>query len=234
MARTNTDRNASPAAASRSSQRARQTAQDAKPVAAQVKPLANGTKAATGRGLRKAQAWAAPQVERTGQVIQESVAPAARRGLRRARVWAAPQVDRTGQVIQDTVAPKVAAALHASAQRLDPGKPSAIPGARWSASQLCSRRRPRPRPHCATAPHRVRHGAGRRGRARARQHGHRRRRGEPAGPHLLTHSTGDPAACPWTCVTHPRAGRLPCPPGSAAEPTAYGWSRADGAYAEIV
>ena len=123
MARTKTDRNASTAAASRFWQRARQTAQDAKPVAAQVKPLANGTKAATGRGLRKAQAWAAPQVERTGQVIQESVAPAARRGVRRARVWAAPQVDRTGQVIQDTVAPKVAAALHASAQRLDPGKP---------------------------------------------------------------------------------------------------------------
>jgi hypothetical protein len=32
-------------------------------------------------------------------------------------------VDRTGQVLQDTVAPKVAAALHSSAQRLDPGKP---------------------------------------------------------------------------------------------------------------
>jgi hypothetical protein len=32
-------------------------------------------------------------------------------------------VDRTGQVLQDTVAPKVAAALHSSAQRLDPAKP---------------------------------------------------------------------------------------------------------------
>jgi len=93
MARTKTDRNASTAAASRFWQRARPTAQDAKPVAAQVKPLANDTKAAASRGLR------------------------------RARAWAAPQVDRTGQVLQDTVAPKVAAALHSSAQRLDPAKP---------------------------------------------------------------------------------------------------------------
>jgi hypothetical protein len=93
MARTKTDRNATPAAASRSWQRARQTAQAAKPVAAQVKPLANETKAAASRGLH------------------------------RARAWAAPQVDRTGQVLQDTVAPKVAAALHSSAQRLDPAKP---------------------------------------------------------------------------------------------------------------
>jgi hypothetical protein len=93
MARTNTDRNATTAAASQIWQRVSQTAQDAKPVVAQVKPLANDTKAAANRGLRKA------------------------------RSWAAPQVDRTGQVLQDTVAPKVAAALHASAQRLDPDKP---------------------------------------------------------------------------------------------------------------
>jgi hypothetical protein len=93
MARTKTDRNATTAATRQIWQRARQTAQDAKPVVAQVKPLANDTKAAASRGLRKARSWAAPQVERTGQVLQ------------------------------DTVAPKVAAALHSSAQRLDPDKP---------------------------------------------------------------------------------------------------------------
>jgi len=93
MARTKTDRNSTTAATRRIWQRARQTAQDAKPVVAQVKPLANDTKAAASRGLRNA------------------------------RSWAAPQVDRTGQVLQDTVAPKVAAALHSSAQRLDPDKP---------------------------------------------------------------------------------------------------------------
>ena len=93
MARTMTDRTTTTAATRQIWERARQTAQDAKPVVAQVKPLAYDTKAAASRGLRKA------------------------------RSWAAPQVDRTGQVLQDTVAPKVAAALHASAMRLDPEKP---------------------------------------------------------------------------------------------------------------
>jgi len=93
MARTKTDRNSTTAATRQIWLRARQTAQDAKPVVAQVKPLASDTKAAASRRLR------------------------------RARSWAAPQVDRTGQVLQDTVAPKVAAALHSSAQRLDPDKP---------------------------------------------------------------------------------------------------------------
>src|SRR6266849_2233731 len=81
------------------------------------------TKEAANRGLSKARTWAAPQVERTGQVIQGTVAPAASRGLRKARAWAAPQVERTGHVIQDTVAPKVAAALQSSARRIDPGPP---------------------------------------------------------------------------------------------------------------
>jgi hypothetical protein len=93
MARTKIDRNSTTAATRQILQRARRTAQDAKPVVAQVKPLANDTKAAASRGLRKA------------------------------RSWSAPKVDRTGQVLQDTVAPKVAAALHSSAQRLDPDKP---------------------------------------------------------------------------------------------------------------
>jgi hypothetical protein len=90
MARTNTDRSATTAATPQIWQRARQTAQVAKPVAAQVKPLANDTKAAASRGLRNARSWAAPQVERSGQVLQE------------------------------TVAPKVAAALTTTARRLEP------------------------------------------------------------------------------------------------------------------
>ncbi len=39
------------------------------------------------------------------------------------RVWAAPQVERTGQVLQDRVAPKVSAALSSAARRLEPAKP---------------------------------------------------------------------------------------------------------------
>jgi hypothetical protein len=93
MARTKTDRTATTAATSRIWQRARRAAQDAKPVAAQVKPLASETKDAAARGLRKARAWAAPQMEHTGQVLQDSVAP------------------------------KVAAALTSTARRLEPDKP---------------------------------------------------------------------------------------------------------------
>ena len=103
--------------------RTKNSGKAAKAVAAQVKPVANNTSAAASRGLRKARDWAAPQVERTGQVIQGSVAPAASRGVRKARAWTAPRVERTGQVIQDTVAPKVADALAASARRIDPAKP---------------------------------------------------------------------------------------------------------------
>jgi hypothetical protein len=116
MSRTKNNAKATKAVARRAWLRARQTAKDAK-------PLAGDTTAATGRGLRKAKAWARPQVQRTGQVLQDTVAPAASRGVRKARAWAAPQVERTGQVLQDTVAPKVAAALAESARRLDPEKP---------------------------------------------------------------------------------------------------------------
>ena len=93
MSRTNTNGNAAATAATQLVQRARQAAEAAKPVAAQVKPLASDAR------------------------------QAASRGVYRARVWAAPQVARTGQVFQDTVAPKVADALHSSAQKLDPGQP---------------------------------------------------------------------------------------------------------------
>jgi hypothetical protein len=73
--------------------RARQAAGQLKPVAAQVKPLARSTRTA------------------------------ARRRVHRTRAWAAPQVERTGQVLQDSVAPKVSALLSSAAQRLEPAKP---------------------------------------------------------------------------------------------------------------
>jgi hypothetical protein len=78
-------------------QRARDRARQAKarlaPVAARVKPLAAKTGAA------------------------------AKRQLRRTRKWAAPQVKRTGQVLQDNVAPKVSAMMSSAAERLDPDQP---------------------------------------------------------------------------------------------------------------
>jgi hypothetical protein len=64
-----------------------------KPMAEQVKPLAKNT----------------------GQ--------AARRSILRSRAWAAPRLERTGKVLEDTVAPKVSAALSSAAERIDPAKP---------------------------------------------------------------------------------------------------------------
>jgi hypothetical protein len=93
MSRINKNGSAATEAANQIVQRARQAAEAAKPVATQVKPLANDAKEAASRGVYAARSWAAPQVERTGQVLQ------------------------------DTVAPKVAEALHTSAQKLDPGQP---------------------------------------------------------------------------------------------------------------
>ena len=65
----------------------------ARRAAAQVKPLASSTRAAAGRGVH------------------------------RTRAWAAPQVERTGKALQDSVAPRVSAVLSSAAHRLEPAKP---------------------------------------------------------------------------------------------------------------
>jgi hypothetical protein len=80
-------------AATSTGRRARRAAAQVKPVAAQMKPLAQTTGAA------------------------------AIRRVRRTRAWAAPRVERTGQVLQDSVAPKVSAWLSVAARRLEPAKP---------------------------------------------------------------------------------------------------------------
>jgi len=80
-------------AASSAGRRARQVAAQMKPPAAQMKPFA----------------------QRTGA--------AAKRRVRRTRAWAAPRVERSGQVLQDSVAPTVSAWLSAAARRLEPAKP---------------------------------------------------------------------------------------------------------------
>jgi hypothetical protein len=80
-------------AATSTGRRARRAAAQMKPIAAQMKPLAQTTGAATIRRVR------------------------------RTRAWAAPRVERTGQVLQDSVAPKVSAWLSVAARRLEPAKP---------------------------------------------------------------------------------------------------------------
>jgi hypothetical protein len=73
--------------------RTRKATDQIKPMAAQVKPLAKST------------------------------GEAARRQWFRTRAWAAPRVERTGQVLQETVAPKVSDLLSEAAERIDPAKP---------------------------------------------------------------------------------------------------------------
>ncbi len=43
--------------------------------------------------------------------------------MHKTRAWAAPDVERTGQVLQDSVAPKVSALPSSAAQRLEPATP---------------------------------------------------------------------------------------------------------------
>jgi hypothetical protein len=73
--------------------RTRKAADQIKPMAAQMKPLA----------------------QTTGE--------AARRQWFRTRAWAAPRVEHTGKVLQETVAPKVSELLSEAAERIDPNKP---------------------------------------------------------------------------------------------------------------
>jgi hypothetical protein len=73
-------------------------------------------------GARQAAAQLKPAAERA-KPLAKSTGDAARRGILRGRAWAAPQVERSGQVLQDTVAPKVSAMLSSAAKRLDPAQP---------------------------------------------------------------------------------------------------------------
>jgi hypothetical protein len=73
-------------------------------------------------GARQAAAQLKPAAERA-RPLARTTSEAARRGILRTRAWAAPQVERTGQVLQDTVAPKVSAMLASAAKRIDPAQP---------------------------------------------------------------------------------------------------------------
>jgi len=112
---------------------ARQAADRIKPVADQLKPLAESTKAAADRGLRKTRAWAAPQLERTGQALQDKVAPkvsamlssAAGRiepGRERRRLPAGAMIGAAIAAIAAGVA-AAAAALRRGRDRHDPDRP---------------------------------------------------------------------------------------------------------------
>jgi hypothetical protein len=89
-----------------------------------------------------------------------STRAAATRGVHATRTWGAPRLERTGQVLQDSVAPRVASALSSAAQRLDPGQPrharwrrpagiATVTAAASAAAAVILRRR---RPRAASSP----------------------------------------------------------------------------------
>jgi hypothetical protein len=92
MSRTKTSLTEAMVAAS-AQDRVRELAARVKPAAAQMKPLAKSTQAA------------------------------AQRGLYQTRVWVGPQLERSGQVLQDSVAPKVSELLSAAAHQIEPDEP---------------------------------------------------------------------------------------------------------------
>ncbi len=55
--------------------------------------------------------------------LARSTGTAVKHGVRSTRAWAAPQLEHTGQVLQDRIAPKVSGLLHSAAQRVEPAKP---------------------------------------------------------------------------------------------------------------
>jgi hypothetical protein len=55
--------------------------------------------------------------------LAKNAGTAARHQTDRTRAWAAPQVEKAGQVVQESIAPKVSSLLSAAARRLEPDEP---------------------------------------------------------------------------------------------------------------
>ena len=75
-----------------------------------------------GRRVRRGAAQVKSAAAQMKPFAQRSGA-ATKRGVHMTRAWAAPRVERTGQVLQHDVAPKVSAWLSTAARRLEPAKP---------------------------------------------------------------------------------------------------------------
>jgi hypothetical protein len=71
---------------------------------------------------RRAAAWVRPAAAQV-RPLASSAALAARRRVHRTRAWAAPHVERTRQIPQDSVAPKISPLLSSAARRLEPVEP---------------------------------------------------------------------------------------------------------------
>ncbi|HSR85559.1 MAG TPA: hypothetical protein VLM11_15400 [Streptosporangiaceae bacterium] len=65
----------------------------------------------------------ARQVAARLQPVARRTGSAAKHGVRTTRAWAAPQLERTGDLMQDRIAPRISSLLSSAAQRIEPGKP---------------------------------------------------------------------------------------------------------------
>jgi hypothetical protein len=74
------------------------------------------------RRARQAAARLQPAADQA-MPLAKNAGTAAKRQADKTRAWAAPQVERAGRVVQDSVAPKVSSLLSAAARRLEPDKP---------------------------------------------------------------------------------------------------------------
>jgi hypothetical protein len=72
---------------------------------------------------RDAAAQIVPLGKRVGTTAAGSVQQGVGQGVHDAREWAAPLIEDAATAVSDTVAPKVAAALKATARRVEPGRP---------------------------------------------------------------------------------------------------------------
>ncbi|HTX84879.1 MAG TPA: hypothetical protein VME44_22045 [Streptosporangiaceae bacterium] len=61
-------------------------------------------------------------LDQAGPVAKNTTA-AVRHGVIRSRAWAAPQMERTGEFLQEVAAPKVSEVLSAAAHKIEPAQP---------------------------------------------------------------------------------------------------------------
>jgi hypothetical protein len=55
--------------------------------------------------------------------VAKNTSTAVRHGVTRSRAWAAPQMERTGEFLQEVAAPKVSDALSSAARKIEPAQP---------------------------------------------------------------------------------------------------------------
>jgi hypothetical protein len=75
-----------------------------------------------GRRVRQTAVRLQPAADKVMPLAKDA-GTAVRHQTHKARAWAAPQVGKAGQVVQDNIAPKVSSLLSAAARRLEPDKP---------------------------------------------------------------------------------------------------------------